>query len=242
MFNDGGNSIATSLESFEEDRLIQNQATLSMFQAEESEGESDHSSTPWSPPAWRKGTSGWQQRHNLPPHSDSLSNSRSASPRYESADEGEDTLLATRIPLPASPEKDSPRNSLQPTPQIARMIRSTKSPSALAKYSTERATSPPNETPENCMFTLQLFCYLTNLCSFSPSLKSRDPTSHRTNRGCNYLDPFQGRQCNQITMVNIINNICRSFRINYCKVCSLATSRSSSSSRYLEGNTSCAKV
>src|ERR1700753_1083505 len=128
MFNDAGNSIVASLESLEEDRLIQNQATLSMFQTEESEGDSDHSSTPWSPPAWRKGTSGWQQRHNLPPPSDSISKSRSASPRYASADEGEDTLLPAKIPLPASPEKDTPRNSIEPDLHVARTTRSTKSP------------------------------------------------------------------------------------------------------------------
>lgn len=191
MFNDGGTSIATSLESLEEDRLIQNQATLSMFQVEESEGDSDHSSTPWSPPAWRKGTSGWQQRHNLPPPSDSISKSRSTSPRYESADEGEDTLLATRIPLPASPEKETPRNSVESNSGMARMTRSTKSPSGVHKYYSERATSPPTEPSENCMQNLQFAYSLSNFCSYSLSTKSGDPTSHRTNRSCNYLDSFQ---------------------------------------------------
>jgi hypothetical protein len=158
MYDDGQTSVAASLESLDHDQLVQNQATLSMLHAE-SEPESDHSSTPWSPPAWRKGTSGWQQRHNLPPPNNSRTKSRSNSPRYYgSTEEGDDTILPTRIPLPASPEKDTPGYSVEPTPDMSRPAGGTNEPddgvdskrSTTRPRSTTRATSPPMEPSENC--------------------------------------------------------------------------------------------
>lgn len=153
MFDDGATSIACSLESLDAERLIQDQATLSMFQTEESEAESDHSSTPWSPPAWRKGASGWQQRHNLPPPSESVSRSRSPSQRYE-----DDTLLPSKIPLPASPEKDTPRHSREPTFGMDRSTHHTRSPSAIQERSrstTQATPVPPTDQPDNCKRMIQ---------------------------------------------------------------------------------------
>jgi hypothetical protein len=115
MFEDQA-SLAVSLEDFDHDHLLPNQSLHSAFRSEESEPESERSSAPWSPPAWRKGTSGWQQRHHL--HQSSVSRSRSTSPLYESAGEGDDTLLPQSVPLPASPMKRSPRNSAEPAPEV----------------------------------------------------------------------------------------------------------------------------
>jgi hypothetical protein len=69
-------------------------------------------SSVWEPPAWRKTASGWSQRPHFPPPSSSLSGQ--SSPEYQSAGEGDDTLLPSNIPLPASPPKLTPRNSVEP--------------------------------------------------------------------------------------------------------------------------------
>jgi hypothetical protein len=163
MYDDGATSVAASLESLDHDQLVQNQATLSMFHTE-SEPESDHSSTPWSPPAWRKGTSGWQQRHNLPPSHNSRLKTHSNSPRWGSTEEGDDTILPTRIPLPASPEKDTPRHSIEPTPDVSRPTGTPNTPgdvvdskrSTTRPRSATRATSPPTQPSENCMHSFFL--------------------------------------------------------------------------------------
>jgi len=153
MYDDNTHSVIASLESLDPDRLIQNQASLSMFQSEESEPESDHSSTPWSPPAWRKGTSGWQQRHNLPPTGHRRSHSKSSSRHFSIEDEGDDTLMPSRIPLPASPEKETPSQ----TPAIAASTRTTRSPSVMRKHDRSRHnTSAPPEQSENCMTIFQI--------------------------------------------------------------------------------------
>jgi hypothetical protein len=105
-------SIAASLEDFEHpyDRSPTFNPSLnnSVFRLEDqSEPDSDRSSAPWSPPAWRKGASGWLKHHRLPlPGGASVSHS--TSPLYESAGEGDDTLLPRNVPLPPSPPKETP--------------------------------------------------------------------------------------------------------------------------------------
>lgn len=173
LYDGSAHSIVASLESLDGDRLIQDQASLSMFQSEESEPESDHSSTPWSPPAWRKGTSGWSQRHNLaPPGQHRQSNSRTNSRHFSYDDEGDDTLLPSRIPLPASPEKETPIES-RDEPDSAR---TTRSPSAFRHDRSRRNTSALPEQNENCM----LICFdissiITNRNSYPICCESRHP-------------------------------------------------------------------
>jgi hypothetical protein len=101
-------SIAASLEDFEahlHSPTFNPSLNNSVFR-EESEAESDRSSAPWSPPAWRKGNSGWMRQHRFPPPGASISHS--TSPLYESAGEGDDTLLPSNVPLPPSPPKETP--------------------------------------------------------------------------------------------------------------------------------------
>lgn len=119
---DDTHSLNLSLESFDPERLMPNHSIHSIYRSEESEPESDRSSAPWSPPAWRKGASGWQQRHHLPPPSPSRS--RSSSPRYSMGlDDGEDTLLPANVPLPESPLKGTPRNSVDPAARMTSPLR-----------------------------------------------------------------------------------------------------------------------
>ena len=112
-------SIAASLEDFEHDRSPTfNPSMHSAFRSDESEPESEHSSAPWSPPAWRKGSSGWMKQHRFPPPGASVSHS--TSPLYESAGEGDDTILPANVPLPASPPKQTPADSPEGNPEYQR--------------------------------------------------------------------------------------------------------------------------
>lgn len=106
LLDDDEASLDVSLESFEPDNLLHSPSMHSVYRSEESEVESDRSSTPWCPPAWRKGSSAWQERHSLAPPD--TSRSRTGSPRYSSNGEGDETLLPANVPLPASPEKETP--------------------------------------------------------------------------------------------------------------------------------------
>jgi hypothetical protein len=118
MYDNG--SIAASLEDFEHDRSPTFDPSLnnSVFRGEESEPESDRSSAPWSPPAWRKGNSGWMRQHRFPPPGASMSHS--TSPLYESAGEGDETLLPSDVPLPPSPPKETPGISPEKSPEYER--------------------------------------------------------------------------------------------------------------------------
>lgn len=113
-------SLIASLEDFDHERspMFGNPSTHSAFRSEESEAESERSSAPWSPPAWRKGSSGWLRQHRFPPPGASLSHS--ASPLYESAGEGDDTILPANVPLPASPPKQTPADTPGASPEYER--------------------------------------------------------------------------------------------------------------------------
>lgn len=118
-------SLAASLEDFEHDDYRSRTSHSPMFgipsqhsgfrEASESEAESEPQA-PWSPPAWRKERSGFYQSNRF---SHSRSNSRELSPEYERrstrglSSEGE-LGLAKNIPLPASPEKNTPRSTVDP--------------------------------------------------------------------------------------------------------------------------------
>ncbi|KAF2675250.1 hypothetical protein BT63DRAFT_32758 [Microthyrium microscopicum] len=112
---DDPGSLAVSLESFDPDQYLPAHSmvsTRSHYRSEDSEAESERSSTPWSPPAWRKGTSAWQQ-HNTPRKSKSRSRSRRTGTEDEDIDI---TLIPANVPLPVSPEKGTPLYSVEPTP------------------------------------------------------------------------------------------------------------------------------
>jgi hypothetical protein len=148
LYDDDPGSLAVSLESFNPGSLLHNHSIHSIYRSEESEPESDRSSAPWSPPAWRKGTSGWQQRHHLAPPTESKS--RTGSKRYSSiiGDDGDDTLLPAMVPLPDSPEKQTPRNSMDPYRENTEDIRAP-SPDRPSGAGFEREESAPAETG-NC--------------------------------------------------------------------------------------------
>lgn len=84
---------------------------------------SDSDSTgPWSPPAWRKPASGWfQPADRLAAVQRRMSREQSPQ-RYEStrlhAFEEEDLMLPANVPLPMSPEKDTP--SRESSPEVKR--------------------------------------------------------------------------------------------------------------------------
>jgi hypothetical protein len=142
MYEDEEDSLSGSVVSFDPDVLMQS-ATLSAIQAEESDAESEGSSTPFSPPGWKKEVSGYGRLFNLRPPStssreqsrspDRFGASRSRSTRsqiriteddfarsvrsIEEDDHIDDTLLPANVPLPMSPLKRSPRNTASLSPE-----------------------------------------------------------------------------------------------------------------------------
>jgi hypothetical protein len=90
-------SIIDSLESVDEDLLMDDMHS-------ESEPESVASETPFSPPGWRKAASGFQRQHR----SESSVSGISGSFRVDDAVDDDDTMSPSRIPLPASPAKQTP--------------------------------------------------------------------------------------------------------------------------------------
>lgn len=145
-------SIAASLEDFEHDRSPTLHPSLqnSAFRSDDSEIESDRSSTPWSPPAWRKGSSGWMRQHRFPPPGASRSNS--ASPLYESAGEGDDTVLPNNIPLPPSPSKETPVDDHETSPEYGRAAFPQPFGGGQPAHDRDRESSAAPEHAGNCMF------------------------------------------------------------------------------------------
>ncbi|KAF2434615.1 hypothetical protein EJ08DRAFT_472940 [Tothia fuscella] len=125
-------SIAASLEDFEHDNRSPTfgipsmhsayRSERSVYRSSESEPESEQSA--WSPPgasfspAWRKGTSGWARQHRFSPPGASISSS--TSPTYQSAGEGDETLMPANVPLPRSPSKQTPAGSHDQSPEYGR--------------------------------------------------------------------------------------------------------------------------
>lgn len=114
-------SLAGSLEDFEADRSTHftNASIHSVARSERSEAESDRSSAPWSPPAWNQQGANWYQRSRSAPVGGSTTLRHSKSLSYGGAreDDIENTILPfpADIPLPPSPEKDTP---IEPTPEV----------------------------------------------------------------------------------------------------------------------------
>ena len=88
------------------------------FRSEESEPESE-SAGPWSPPAWRKAGSGWFRQHSAANnYCNGALGSRQTSPMYDSSREGGgdgDVTLPINVPLPASPARNTPLTSPEPS-------------------------------------------------------------------------------------------------------------------------------
>jgi hypothetical protein len=149
-------SIAASLEDFEQGHSITflHHSIHSAYRSDESEPESDHSSAPWQPPgafspSWRKGTSGWLRQQRFPPPGAPIS--RSTSPLYQSAGEGDETIVPADVPLPASPPKQTPADS----PERSSEHESKHYPQPFgggqpARRNDRESSAPPPDTPGNC--------------------------------------------------------------------------------------------
>ncbi|KAF2460547.1 hypothetical protein BDY21DRAFT_280205 [Lineolata rhizophorae] len=86
-------------------------ATAQSSTYQDSEPESDPPG-PWSPPAWRRHGTGWFRA------------STATSPgQYDSAQEGDITLVPANVPLPASPLKGTPRSSPEPNTEGQENVR-----------------------------------------------------------------------------------------------------------------------
>lgn len=163
-------SLTASLEDFEHDEETTRTSPMfglpsqhSGFRSEPSESEPESEPrAPWSPPAWRKHASGWYSHNRL--STTSRSPSHHSSPRtrhssYESAygyedDEGEITIPA-HIPLPPSPEKNTPRSTAEPAGDEERLqsLSPEKSPAPLVVADSRETSIAPQDTPvpNNCM-------------------------------------------------------------------------------------------
>ena len=118
-FDDQG-SIGASLEDLDSDRVRSPAFGMGIpsipshhsgFRSEESEPDSEPVG-PWSPPAWRKASTGWFRHQAGIRHSDSASQSRQTSPIYEDTGDA-DVTLPVNIPLPIS-TRNTPRTSPEP--------------------------------------------------------------------------------------------------------------------------------
>jgi hypothetical protein len=110
-------SLSASLEAFDPERsthsafgarsALQSSSRWSAQEAEESEPESEG---PWAPPAWQKSNNNWYRKSLL--SESAMRSSPSKSPAY--FDRSERDVTPSRIPLPESPLKQTPRTSPEP--------------------------------------------------------------------------------------------------------------------------------
>ncbi|KAF2103856.1 hypothetical protein NA57DRAFT_70065 [Rhizodiscina lignyota] len=121
-------SLTASLEDFEHDDTMRSSPLFGIpsqhsgFRSEPSESEPESEPpAPWSPPAWRKHASGWYQQNRFtsdsrsPSHDDRHSSYESAASRgYGHYDDEGDLTIPANIPLPISPEKNTPRSTAEP--------------------------------------------------------------------------------------------------------------------------------
>jgi len=154
-------SLAGSLEDFEADRSTHftNASLPSIARSEHSEAESERSSAPWSPPAWNEHGGGWYHRARSAPARASKSLTHGKSPSYDLScdDDVENTILPypANIPLPPSPEKDTPLHSVKPSPEAdaARAGADVKAEvnETPINFEDEKDDTPVPETGGNCM-------------------------------------------------------------------------------------------
>ncbi|PSN73532.1 hypothetical protein BS50DRAFT_483197 [Corynespora cassiicola Philippines] len=119
-------SLSASLEAFDPERSVHSaysarsnmhsSARWSAQDGEESEPESDG---PWAPPAWQKSNNHWYRKSLL--SESTLRSSPSKSPGTSAFDYRSDRdITPSRIPLPESPRKQTPRTSPDPLPAYER--------------------------------------------------------------------------------------------------------------------------
>ena len=128
MAYDDHGSVTASVEDFDASDRVRSPAFgmgvpylpshHSGFRSEESEPDSE-SAGPWSPPAWRKAGSGWFRQHSAANNfCDGALGSRQTSPMYDGSKEGGgegDITLPINVPLPASPARNTPLPSREPS-------------------------------------------------------------------------------------------------------------------------------
>lgn len=154
-------SLAGSLEDFEADRSghFTNASVHSISRSEHSEAESDRSSAPWSPPAWHQHSGGtWYDRARSAPASTSKTLAPSKSPTYGSGyeEDVDNTILPypANIPLPPSPEKETPLPSAGQSPEVGAThagAESTPREAQHVNYEDEKDDATPTPEGGNCM-------------------------------------------------------------------------------------------
>lgn len=114
-------SLTASLEAFDPERSVhstysarsnlQSSSRWSAQEAEESEAESEG---PWAPPAWQRSNNNWYRKSVL--SESAMRSSPSKSPGHASAYDfrSDRDVTPSRIPLPESPLKGTPRTSPEP--------------------------------------------------------------------------------------------------------------------------------
>lgn len=117
-------SLSASLEAFDPQRSthsaysgrsgMQSSSRWSAQEAEESEPESEG---PWAPPAWQKSNSQWYRKSLLSESAMRSSPSKSPGSYF---DRGDRDVTPSRIPLPESPMKHTPRTSPEPVSEQER--------------------------------------------------------------------------------------------------------------------------
>lgn len=135
------------------------------FRSEESEPDSE-SAGPWSPPAWRKAGSGWFRQHSTANNfCDGALGSRHTSPMYDSSKDGGgegDVTLPINVPLPASPARNtpltSPEPSTRPTNERERKTEASSAPVAGIDEDVEEMARK-GDSSNNCMLCLTHFVF-----------------------------------------------------------------------------------
>ncbi|KAF2737081.1 hypothetical protein EJ04DRAFT_510619 [Polyplosphaeria fusca] len=120
-------SLSASLEAFDPEKSVHSTYSArsamhssgrwSAQEAEESEPESEG---PWAPPAWQKSNNNWYRKSLLSESAMRSSHSPSKSPGQSPYDHTERDITPSRIPLPESPLKGTPRTSPEPAPEQER--------------------------------------------------------------------------------------------------------------------------
>ena len=129
----------------------------------ESDPESEISETPFSPPGWRKAASGFQRHQSGMRDTPGLD------------DDVDDTISPARIPLPASPAKQTPAPSADP--MLGRQTEDR------AMHSPEREESIVSEPPSKNCVSVRLHDPANSL-SHTLCGARRSPTPNRPDRIC----------------------------------------------------------
>lgn len=119
-------SLSASLEAFDPERSTHSMYSStrsgmmasSRWSAQDAELSDAESDGPWAPPAWQRSNNTWFRKSLL--GDSALRGSPSKSPGYGSASTYERDVTPSRIPLPDSPLKQTPRTSPEPASEQER--------------------------------------------------------------------------------------------------------------------------